>query len=132
MTLKNYLLVLGLSLLAISSCVSIADNSGKASYKRHCASCHGAEGEGLGNYIPPLKNADYLKEHELELACIIKYGLKGEIQVNGVSYSQPMGGIAQMDNAEVTNLINYIRKEFLDKKKKLRLQEVGEQLAACE
>ncbi len=132
MTLKNYLLLLSLSLLAVSSCVSVADNSGKASYKRHCASCHGTEGEGLGNYIPPLQKADYLKEHEEELACIIKYGLKGEIEVNGVTYSQPMGGIAQMDNAELTNLINYIRKEFLNKKSKLRLKEVGEQLAACD
>lgn len=129
---KNYFALLSLSLVLISSCVSVVDNSGAASYKRHCASCHGSEGEGLGNYIPPLQNADYLREHEDELTCIIKYGIKGEIVVNGVTYSQPMGGISQMDNAELTNLINYIRKEFLQKKKKLQLKEVGDQLAACE
>ena len=130
MTLRNCLLLL--SLVGLFSCVEVADNSGAAAYKEHCASCHGMNGEGLGNYIPPLYEADYLIEHENELACIIKYGLNEQITVNGVVYSQPMGGLTQLDDAEVTNLINFIRQKWMGKEPNLSIKEVSDQIASCD
>jgi mono/diheme cytochrome c family protein len=130
MTLRNFLLLLILSLA--SACVNVVDNSGEASYNKHCAGCHGADGEGLGNYIPPLKDADFLIENENQLACIIKYGIDETILVNGTEYTQPMGGLSQLDNAEVTNLINFIRKKWMNKEAALTIQEVSDQIAACE
>lgn len=129
MTFVNFLSLF--SCLLVVSCVNVVDNSGKSSYQKHCSGCHGVNGEGLGTYIPPLRNADYLKEHHEQLACIIKYGISGEIVVNGITYSQPMGGITELDDAEMTNLINYIRAEFLNNNEALSVMDVSNQIANC-
>ena len=123
---------LALSLIVLSSCLNLKDNSGAASYQQHCAACHGVQGEGLGSYIPPLRDADYLKSNQNDLSCIIKYGMNAEIEVNGKLYSQPMGGITELDEAEITNIINYIRKEYLAQSENLRIEDIEEQLRKCD
>jgi len=81
---------------------------------QHCSGCHGERGEGLGQLIPPLAGSDYLAQHPSQLACIVRYGLKGPIVVNGVGYNQLMLGVQDttthqhLSPAQVTNLLNFI------------------------
>ena len=42
----------------------ISTKPAQQSYESHCASCHGVEGEGLKDLIPPLANADWLAENQ--------------------------------------------------------------------
>lgn len=70
------------------------------------------DGTGLEGNIPPLARADYLAKNPDKLACIIRYGLEEEIKVNGRTYNQPMAGISQLSDVEITNIINYINQAW--------------------
>ena len=83
---------------------SIAD--GKEIYTDFCLQCHMAKGEGVKGAFPPLAKSDYLNDIDKSIHAI-KYGLKGPIKVNGVSYNGNM--INQgLDEEEISDVMNYI------------------------
>jgi cytochrome c551 len=82
--------------------------AGQELYLIHCANCHQADGSGLGLVIPPLKDADYLKEDIARSVRIIRYGQKGEILVNGATYNQPMPANPQLKPIEIAQIATYI------------------------
>jgi mono/diheme cytochrome c family protein len=118
--------------MAMWSCFSLEDNSGKASYTTYCASCHGETGKGFQMLIPPLDQADYVKNNSDRLACIIKYGMDGAVTVNGSVYDQAMAGISDLPPEEITNIMNFMVSEFGAREKKFSLKEVRDQLSSCE
>lgn len=81
---------------------------GKNLYAVKCENCHMEDGTGLGANIPPLAQADYLKNNQDKIACIIRNGQTDSITVNGVIYDQPMEAIDGLNDVQLTNLINYI------------------------
>lgn len=82
--------------------------NGKEIYDRLCANCHQTNGEGLGRLIPPLAGSDYMKEDLGRTIRLIKYGLTGEIIVNGISYNQPMPPNPQLTSMEIAEITTYI------------------------
>ncbi|GAA4497944.1 hypothetical protein GCM10023172_13810 [Hymenobacter ginsengisoli] len=102
------------TLLTLPSCFTNKQHQGERLYVQHCSGCHGEQGQGIGQLIPPLAGSDYLAQHPGQLACIVRYGLNGPIVVNGVSYNQLMLGVQdttthhQLSPAQVTNLLNFI------------------------
>ncbi|MCX7742949.1 MAG: cytochrome c [Flavobacteriales bacterium] len=83
---------------------------GESVYKKHCANCHGLKGEGLRLLIPPLGDP---RSMQLEnLVCTIRYGKRGEILVFGQTYNRPMPGNYELENDEITALINYLYSIF--------------------
>lgn len=111
-TLLGLPLVAGL--LALPGCFTNKGHQGERLYVQHCANCHGEQGEGIGQLVPPLAGSDYLAQHPRVLACIVRQGLNGPIVVNGVSYNQLMLGVQdttthrKLSPAQITNLLNYI------------------------
>ncbi len=107
-----------LTLFALPACFTNKQNQGARLYEQHCASCHGEQGEGIGQLIPPLADSDYLAQHPNQLACIVRNGLKGPIKVNGVDYDQLMLGVQdtathhQLSPAQITNLLNFIESHW--------------------
>ncbi len=91
-------------------------SSGEQIYKNKCAQCHLEDGTGLGKLIPPLAGSDYLATHFEDLPCIILFGLHDSILVDGQLYSEPMPPIPDISPEEMTNLINFLSKKFLQKK----------------
>ena len=84
---------------------SISD--GKMIYEDFCIQCHLSNGEGLEKVYPPLNNSDYLLKNIDKSIYSIKYGLKGEIIVNGIKYNGVM--INQgLDDEEIADVMNYI------------------------
>lgn len=81
---------------------------GKNLYELYCANCHQKDGTGLGKLIPPLNPSDYMTEDIGRTARIIKYGLQGEITVNGQIYNQPMPGNPNLTNLEIARILTYI------------------------
>ena len=104
---------------------------GERVYKANCANCHMDEGQGLGELIPPLANADYLKNNRDKLACIVRYGLKDTIVVNGRQYSEQMAGIPKLEDVAVVNLLNYIGHSWGNDLKPYTLEEVRTLLEQC-
>mgnify|MGYP001337072668 FL=1 len=84
---------------------SISD--GKLIYEDFCVQCHLNNGQGIEKIYPPLNNSDYLLENIDKSIYSIKYGLKGEITVNGIKYDGVM--ISQgLEDVEIADVMNYI------------------------
>ncbi|EAZ81012.1 c-type cytochrome [Algoriphagus machipongonensis] len=82
--------------------------AGKTLYENHCANCHQSNGEGLGNLIPPLKDADYFKESIHRSVRIMKFGQKGEIQVNGKTFNQDMPANPRLTPLDIAQISTYL------------------------
>lgn len=84
---------------------SIAD--GSEIYQDFCVQCHLDNGKGIENTFPPLANSDYLINNLEASIRGVKYGMRGEISVNGKTYNGVM--INQgLDEEEVADVMNYI------------------------
>lgn len=106
--------------------------AGQKLYQIHCASCHMAEGEGLRQLIPPLRQADYFVENGLNMACLIRNGLNEPVWVNGVEYNRPMPGNTLLSPAEITALIRYIQQKWYPHLPEVKFQEVEAALQTCD
>ncbi len=84
---------------------------GEAVFKT-CAGCHGKQGQGYKDLSPPLAKSDYLmKLTDEELIRIVKFGLEGEITVNGKNYNAKMP--AQVFNdQQIADVLNFVRNSF--------------------
>jgi len=95
-------------LAALAACSPNRFPQGERLFNYHCANCHMEDGSGLASLIPPLAGSGFLKDNPERVPCIIRYGLKSGILVNGKSYRQEMTGIPDLNEYEITNIINYI------------------------
>ena len=100
-------------------------------YDYHCAGCHGLDGKGLRQLYPPIAGTDYLEKNRDQLACIMRNGIQGEILVNGVVYDLPMAGIKELNDIEITNIINYINYDLDGKNIFTQNREVKKLLENC-
>lgn len=76
-------------------------------YTDFCMQCHLANGKGVPGNFPPLAGSNWLKDKRTESIHGVKYGQKGEIEVNGVTYNGvmvPMG----LSDEEVADVMNYV------------------------
>lgn len=104
---------------------------GQRLYEFYCANCHIEDGSGLESLIPPLANADWVKNNQAALACIIKKGMKGEVVVNGKTYNQEMPGNKNLNQYEIANIINYINHAWGNDYGYAKITEVEKALEAC-
>lgn len=92
----------------VGACEQSPYVQGKAIYEYKCANCHQPDGTGLVGNIPPLAGADWLVEHRDEVMCVIRYGMAGEMEVNGLTYDGVMQGYPELSPTEAVNVANYI------------------------
>ena len=76
-------------------------------YNSLCVTCHLPDGKGVPKSFPPLANSDYLMNNRSKSIKAIKYGLSGEITVNGEVYNMPMAALGLTDD-EIVDVMNYI------------------------
>ncbi|MFO7745100.1 MAG: cytochrome c [Psychroflexus sp.] len=88
---------------------SIQDGEGV--YSEFCMRCHLAKGEGVEGIYPPLADSNWLSEKRTESIKSVKYGLRGEIEVNGKTYNNNMTSMGLTDR-EVADVMNYIMNSF--------------------
>lgn len=109
-------IILGYSIVLITVfCALKQDNElqqsvarGAVVYADFCITCHQGNGQGVQGAFPPLAQSDFLLNKRVEDGIkAIKYGLKGEIVVNGVTYNGNMASQGLSDE-EVADVMNYI------------------------
>ena len=105
--------------------------TGRRLYRSYCMSCHKQDGSGQEGLYPPLNNSDYLFKHEDKVACIIKYGLKGPIEVNGKKYNLVMSGSEFMSYHEITDLMNYIFTAWDNNHDAFKVDNIKKQIDKC-
>ncbi|MFW6049618.1 MAG: c-type cytochrome [Myxococcota bacterium] len=86
---------------------------GASVYRRVCASCHQADGEGSGVSFPPLAGSEWVVGSPAILARIVLHGVQGPIDVAGQRYNGQMPGWGdQLDDAEVAAVLTHVRSNF--------------------
>jgi len=105
---------------------------GRKLFNLHCSKCHQEDGTGLGRLIPPLKEADFLQKNASKLPCIIKYGMAGEIYVNGNDYKQPMPGNQGLTNLEIAEIATYVLNNWAEQKKLVPVKSINDLLRNCD
>lgn len=105
---------------------------GATLYKTYCSNCHGLKGEGIGKLYPPLAKADYLMKDIGRSACIIKYGQKEEIYVNGIDYNMEMPANKELSSIEIAEILTYISNSWGNQNGFVSLQDVNKYLRNCE
>ena|ERR1700741_2865358 len=88
---------------------------GKEVYIAQCTSCHMEQGEGIENVYPPLAKSDYLMADKKRSIDQVLHGLNGPIKVKGADYDGVMTGFEILSDAEVSDVLNYIRNSFGNK-----------------
>jgi len=91
---------------------------GKVIYDEFCVRCHQENGEGHPKFYPPLAGSDWLTEKRVESIHSVKYGLKGEIVVNGVTFKRNMSNPGLQDS-EIADVMNYIMNSWGNTQKEM-------------
>lgn len=105
---------------------------GKALYDTHCVNCHNADGNGLGQLIPPLTDSIFLQKNKTLLACIIKEGIRDSIKVHGKIYNEPMPANHQLTAIDIAKIITYISNSFGNKQGLYDVNNASSDLKNCQ
>lgn len=84
---------------------------GEIIYNDLCMTCHLGNGQGVPRAFPPLADSDYLKNNQKASIKGIKYGMSGEIVVNGITYNSVMATMG-LDDQEIADVMNYINNSW--------------------
>lgn len=112
--LFSLFLTLPFSCMSQNNTLKQSIERGSEIYTDFCMTCHLPNGEGLENVYPPLAKSDYLMKNREASIRGIKYGLKGEIIVNGKTYNSVMVAMGLSDD-EVADVMNYITNSWGNK-----------------
>ena len=104
---------------------------GERLYRTYCANCHMEDGTGLAKLIPPLAKADFLSRRRKFVACIIRNGSQGGQVVNAVQFVEPMPSFSNLNEVQLSNLINYINTSWGNRLAATNPEEVEIALDAC-
>lgn len=102
----------GVLINALLSCMpAAAQPTGAELYRQYCAACHGPEGLGVPQAIPPLARSDFILKHREQALRAPMEGLKAPIEVNGMSYRGSMPPVVLRDEA-LAEVFNYVLKSW--------------------
>lgn len=107
-------------------------NNGRQLYLNNCSNCHQKDGSGLARLYPPIKDSDYFRSDPERTICIIRYGQRGEIFVNGISFNQPMPANTELSNLEIAELMTYLYGNWSEKYRIFSPNQVSELLGNCQ
>jgi mono/diheme cytochrome c family protein len=105
---------------------------GEQLYAKHCSNCHQKNGSGLGRVYPPLSTSDYMQNNLDEVLCQMKYGKKGEITVNGITYNMEMKGVISLTELELAEIATYIYNSWDHQTGIIETDRVEKALAKCQ
>lgn len=80
---------------------------GQTLFLAHCAMCHGATGDGVGDTYPPLARSDWLAANRSGAIRAVVNGLKEEITVNGRVFRGQMPPV-MLDDGQVADVITFV------------------------
>lgn len=99
-------------------------------YTMNCANCHQADGKGMANLYPPLVGSNITKD-KAAMACIMRYGMKGTIIVNGKPFNRPMPANPKLQELEIAEVITYVNMKWGKDSTLTPIATVTKALIAC-
>lgn len=88
--------------------------SGQALFEQYCLACHQADGSGVPNLNPPLRGTDWVLGDKTRLINVLLKGLQGQ-EIEGEIYDNAMPAHDFLDDAQIANVLTYIRSNFGNK-----------------
>ncbi|MFD0999798.1 c-type cytochrome [Ohtaekwangia kribbensis] len=104
---------------------------GEQLYIKHCSNCHQKNGTGLGLLYPPLAKSDYVDTNFESVICLMRYGMEGELTVNGKSFNKAMPGIPSLSDLEIAEIATYLYNTWEHQRDSIELQDVSRILDNC-
>ena len=101
-------------------------------FNANCVICHNKTGVPELPIFPPLKGSDYLRDNQDKIACIIKYGTKEDLTVNGKTYKVKMNGFNKFSAQEIGQIINYINNSWGNENGTTNTERVIKELQSCD
>jgi len=103
----------------------VTNEAGKKVYDQYCVVCHQASGEGVPNAFPPIVQTEYVSGDTERLIDIVLNGMTGEIEVNGEVYNGVMLAHNFLSDAEIADVITYVRSNFGNEAHAVTAEEVA-------
>ena len=86
--------------------------AGEVVFRRTCAACHQLDGNGMQGLAPPLRDSEWVLGSPDRLVRILLHGVKGPIEVAGVTWTMEMPGQSHLSNADLAAVASYVRRAF--------------------
>lgn len=120
-------------IFCLTSCSGKPYAQGKNLYTVHCSNCHGEDGKGLKQNIPPLAGSEILLHNREMIPCIIHNGLQKPIVINGKTFGDvAMPAIPTLNEIEIANLMNFLNNTWGDPAVFTQTDEVEKWLISCQ
>lgn len=91
--------------------VEAPPDPGRMIYEQNCLACHQADGSGVPNLAPPLIKGMFVGGEKTPLIRIVLEGLQG-VEINGEYYANPMPSFGFLSDAEIADVLTYVRSNF--------------------
>lgn len=104
------------SKITVAKTVEDQIRMGRAVYTQNCAACHQPDGKGIPAAFPPLAASDFLNANKTRAIHVVKYGLSGEVVVNGTKFNSVMPSLSLSDD-DVANVLTYVYSTWGNSKK---------------
>jgi mono/diheme cytochrome c family protein len=116
-----------IGLLSFSAQKATAQNmaNGKKIYETRCLVCHQADGGGVPNMNAPLDGANNVVGNDIaRLVKIIRNGYNERVALDGYYYSNAMTANPDLKDADIADVLSYIRNSWTNKASKITLAQV--------
>ena len=128
--MKKVFVFAGIAFLLFNSSAKAQDSlkasieRGKVIYENTCLPCHQANGSGVPGMNPPLKKTKWVLGDKKALINILLNGLDEEVEVNGKTYNNTMPPQSTLSDAEIADVLTYVRNNFGNKASAVKETEV--------
>lgn len=98
---------------------------GKVIYVQRCMACHQVDGGGVPRLNPPLDGASAVKGNDkLKLVRIVLKGMTDRVEIDGEYYDNNMSANPDLTDAQVADVLTYIRNNWTNKASMVTVAEV--------
>jgi glucose/arabinose dehydrogenase len=99
--------------------------AGKAVYDQYCKVCHMANGSGVPNLNPPLRETDWVLGDKQRLINVLLKGLSEPIEINGMTFQNAMPPQSQLSDEEIAQVLTFVRGSFGNEASEVTVEEVA-------
>ena len=103
---------------------------GEKVYKASCITCHQMDANGVPYLNPPLVKTKFILGDKKKLIQIVIKGKTDPVEINGVTYTNPMPAQVQLNDQQIADVLSYVRNNFGNKASMVTLAEVKNVRAA--
>ena len=105
--------------------VKAAAERGKLVYVKRCMACHQADGGGVPHLNAPLDGASaVIGKDKAKLIRIVLNGMTDRVEIDGEFYSNNMPGNKDLTDAEIADVLTYVRTGWSNKSSAVTVAEV--------